>query len=99
MQKYVEAMVGGGLLPEDIQTTRFSEHIVHFDENIAYGLGILKRSTFYGHNGSLPGFTTSMYHSPEKICTVIISFNSQLEDTIPDQLFARFVEILYGGDF
>lgn len=99
LQKYVEAMVGGGLLPDDIQTRRFSEHIVHFDENIAYGLGILKRGTFYGHNGSLPGFTTSMYHSPEKNCTVIISFNSQLEDTIPDQLFDRFVEILYGGNY
>lgn len=99
LQKYVEALVGGGLLPDDIQTIRFSEHIVHFDEKIAYGLGILKRGTFYGHNGSLPGFTSSMYHSAEKNCTVIIYFNSQLEEMIPDQLFASFMEILYGGDF
>jgi D-alanyl-D-alanine carboxypeptidase len=97
LQKYVEALVGGGLLPDDIQSVRFNEHIVHLDEKIAYGLGFLKRGTFYGHNGSLPGFTSSMYHSAEKNCTVIITFNSQLEEMIPDQLFARFMEILYRG--
>jgi D-alanyl-D-alanine carboxypeptidase len=99
LQRYVEALVGGGLLPDDMQTIRFSEHIIHLSETISYGLGFLRRGTFYGHNGSLPGFTSSMYHSPAKNCTVIIYFNSQLEEAIPDQLFARFMEILYGGDF
>ncbi len=99
LQRYVEALVGGGLLPDDMQTIRFSEHIVHLSETISYGLGFLRRGTFYGHNGGLPGFTSSMYHSPAKNCTVIIYFNSQLEEAIPDQLFARFMEILYEDDF
>jgi len=99
LQRYIEAMVGGGLLQSDMQEIRFSEHIVHLSNEISYGLGYLRRGSFYGHNGSLPGFTSSMYHSPAKNCTVIIYFNSQLNEAIPDQLIARFMEILYGDDF
>ena len=99
LQRYVEAMVGGGLLPAEMQRIRFSEHVVQLDQNIAYGLGFLRRGTFYGHNGSLPGFTSSMYHSPEKNCTVIIYFNCQLATINPDVLFAQYMEILYGADY
>lgn len=99
LQRYVEAMVGGGLLPAEMQRLRFSEHVVRLEETISYGLGFLRRGTFYGHNGSVPGFTSSMYHSPEKNCTVVIYFNSQLDEISPDVLFAKFMEILYGADF
>jgi len=64
----------------------------------SYGLCILKRGSFYGHNGGIPGFSSSMYHSKEKNCTVIIYFNCLLEIQ-PDFLFARFMNILYDESY
>lgn len=99
LQRYVEAMVSGGLLPAEMQRIRFSEHVVQLDEKTAYGLGFLRRGTFYGHNGSVPGFRSSMYHSPAKNCTVIIYFNCQLDEISPDVLFEKYMQILYGADY
>jgi D-alanyl-D-alanine carboxypeptidase len=65
---------------------------------VGYGLGLFRRGSFYGHNGSLMSFTTSMYHSNERDCSVIIYFNSMLE-LQPDFLFSRFMDILYGKNF
>ncbi|MBU1368144.1 MAG: beta-lactamase family protein [Bacteroidetes bacterium] len=97
LQHYVETLVGGGFLSDTLQQQRLSDfHMV--SPTTGYGLCILKRGSFFGHNGGLPGFTSSMYHSNEKDCTVIIYFNSQLE-LIPDYLFLRFMNIMYGNDF
>jgi D-alanyl-D-alanine carboxypeptidase len=93
LQKYVEALIGGGLLSDSLQNRRISD-MKTLAPNIGYGLGLVRRGSFYGHNGALPGFTSSMYHSIDKDCTIIIYFNSQIE-LVPDVLFARFVDILY----
>jgi D-alanyl-D-alanine carboxypeptidase len=97
LQLYVEALVGGGLLSDTLQLRRCMD-MVNIGPNVAYGLCLLRRGSFYGHNGALPGFTSSMYHSKEKACTVIIYFNCQLE-LMPDFLFNRFMSILYGEDY
>ena len=97
LQKYAEALVGGGLLSDSLQQRRLNDLKV-LSPSAAYGLCLLKRGSFYGHNGALPGFTSSMYHSNEKDCTVIIYFNCQLE-LPPDFLFARFMGILYGENY
>lgn len=97
LQKYVEALVKGSLLSDSLQQRRINE-MVDLAPGIGYGYQMLRRGSFYGHNGALPGFTSSMYHSNEKNCTVIIYFNCQLE-LAPDFLFARFMSILYNGDF
>lgn len=95
LQKYVQTLVEGGFLSENLQHKRLAE-LQYLDNNTAYGYAILKRGSFFGHNGALPGYTTSMYHSKEKNCTVIIYFNC-LTDIHPDFLFFRFMDILYGG--
>jgi len=96
LQKYVEAMVAGGYLSDTLQHRRLTDMVE--SANGGYGLCLLHRGTFYGHNGGCPGFTSSMYHSNEKNCTIIIYFNSQLTYT-PDKLFLRYVNILYGAGF
>ena len=96
LQKYVEAMVGGTFLSDTLQHRRLTDMIE--SANGGYGLCLLHRGTFYGHNGGCPGFTSSMYHSIDKNCTIIIYFNSQLPYT-PDKLFLRYVNILYGASF
>ena len=93
LQKYVEAMVRGSLLSNTMHMGRLND-IIMLSPKAGYGLCLLKRGSFYGHNGAIPGFTSSMYHSNEKNCTVIIYFNCQL-DLQPDYLFARFMSILY----
>jgi D-alanyl-D-alanine carboxypeptidase len=97
LQKYAETLVEGGLLSDSLQQRRLDD-LFMLDATTGYGLSILKRGSFYGHNGALPGFTSSMYHSIAKNCTVIIYFNCQLE-LPPDFLFFRFMDILYGNDY
>lgn len=96
LQKYVERMVLGGFLSNAMQQRRMTDMIE--SANGGYGLCILHRGTFYGHNGGYPGFTSSMYCSKDKNCTIIIYFNCQL-DYPPDNLFLRYVNILYGPNF
>jgi len=97
LQKYAESLVKGDLLPDSLHQRRCDE-MTELAPGAAYGLCLLRRGSFYGHNGGLPGFTSSMYHSLEKNCTVIIYFNCQL-DLVPDFLFARFMDILYENGF
>lgn len=97
LQKYVEALVGGGFLSDSLQFRRLNDMIL-LEPNTGYGLGIIKMGSFYGHGGTFPGFTSLMFHSNEKDCTVIIYFNCWL-DVPPGHLFARFMNILFGNDY
>jgi D-alanyl-D-alanine carboxypeptidase len=96
LQKYVEVLVEGGFLSDSLQQRRLTEMT---DIGIGgYGLCLFHRGSFYGHNGGCPGFTSSMYHSKKRNCTIIIYFNCQL-GYHPDKLFLRYVNILYGSDY
>ncbi|MFA6127174.1 MAG: serine hydrolase domain-containing protein [Bacteroidales bacterium] len=98
LQKYVETLVWGGFLPDSLQHRRLND-MINIAEGIDYGLCLARRGTFYGHNGGMPGFTSSMYHSNERDCTVIIYFNCDIEapePIVPDMLLVRFLNILYG---
>lgn len=99
LQKYVETLVVGGLLNDTLQNTRLNQHFSILDDKNSYGIGILKRGTFYGHNGGMPGYTSSMYHSNSKNCTIIIYFNCQDDDLHPDFLFHRYAHLLYGNNY
>ena len=100
LQKFAEALVGGGLLPDSLQYRRLNKDFYQMPD-VAYGLGIAKQGTFYGHSGEMPGYMTNMYHSNDKQCTIIIYYNSLLIGTEndPGKLFTRFVHILYGNNF
>lgn len=98
LQKYVQTMVEGGFLSEKLQHKRLTE-FREIRSKTSYGYAISRMGTsFFGHNGGVPGFTSSMYHSKEKNCTVIIYFNCYAEIQ-PDNLFLRFMDILYEGEF
>ena len=98
LQKYVEKLVGGGFLSDTLQHRRLNEMFVANSMFGYYGLCLSHRGSFYGNYGDQPGFISSMYHSNEKNCTVIIYFNSQLE-LKTEFLFKRFMDILYGTNF
>ncbi len=97
LQKYAETLVGGGFLSDSLQNRRLND-MIQLEPKMGYGLGIIKMGSFYGHGGTFPGFTSLMFHSNEKGCTVIIYFNCWLE-LPPGHLFVRFMDILYGNDY
>jgi D-alanyl-D-alanine carboxypeptidase len=101
LQRYAEMLVGGGFLSDTLQRKRLNEMIALNPDN-SYGLCLMRKGSFYGHTGALAGFTSSMYHSNDKNCTVVIYFNCKLYSPytlIPDYLFKRIMDILYGSDF
>ena len=83
LKDYVIAMVDGTFLSDELQQRRLSELYPCSRPDTEYGLGILKYGSYYGHTGSIPGFTSLMFYSPEKNCTMIIWFNCQLFDITP----------------
>jgi len=98
MQKYVERLVEGGFLSDSLQFRRLNKDYSELSPIQSYGLCISKLETFYGHNGIIWGYTSSMYHSIDRQCTVIIYYNvSQPSTQIPDNLFGKFFQILYAN--
>jgi len=103
LQKYVERLVAGGYLSDSLQQKRLTENFYSRPDlwlgKISYGLGLMRCGrSFFGHGGDLPGFSSIMYHSNEKDCTVILYFNTQ--DQLPSAfLLLRFMDILYGNDY
>ena len=83
LKEYVNAMVDGTFLSAELQQKRLSELYPSIRPDMDYGLGILKYGSYYGHTGSIPGFTSLMFYSLEKNCTMIIWFNCQLLDITP----------------
>ena len=103
LQKYVETLVGGGFLSKTLQQKRLTENFYNSPDlwlgKISYGLGLMRCGrSFFGHGGDLPGFSSSMYHSNEKNCTIILYFNTQ--DHVPSALLMlQYLNILYGEDY
>jgi D-alanyl-D-alanine carboxypeptidase len=96
LQQFVERLVKGGFLPDSLQYRRLNKDFQTMSVIQSYGLGLSKLGTFYGHNGVVWGYTSSMWHSLDKQCTVIIYYNTcQVPQQWPDNLFLRFMEILY----
>jgi len=103
LQKYVEALVHGDFLSSSLQQKRLTENFYGRPDlwmgRITYGLGMMRCGrSFYGHGGDLPGFSSTMYHSNEKDCTIVLYFNTQ-DDYPSGLLFFRYLDILFGTDY
>lgn len=102
LQKYVEELVSGEFLSDALQQKRLTENFYGSPDlwggNMSYGLALMRCGSFFGHGGDLAGYTSSMYHSNEKDCTIVLYFNTQ-DDYPSALLFLRFLKILYGEDY
>ena len=88
-------LVGGGFLSPELQQRRLSSMIpMENPWGVTYGIGMMEYNGFYGHNGSLPGYTSLMIHSPSKNCTIVIWYNSQLADN-PTNLLTIIPHLIY----
>jgi D-alanyl-D-alanine carboxypeptidase len=71
---YVHALVGGGLLSDQLQRRRL-DSIPPPDpdapDSAAYGLALARFGPMLGHDGSLPGYQSFMGHDPDRGITLI----------------------------
>ena len=76
LKRFAKALYNGELISEEtheeqIQTLPMDDH----PEEVRYGLGIMQIGDFYGHNGTIFGFSTEMFYLPEKDAVIIINVN------------------------
>ncbi len=77
---YVKAMVGGGLLDRKLTAARIASVQPSDPTNPAsagYGWAIAQFGTYYGHDGSLPGFQSFMGYDPQSKTSLIVLTNLQ----------------------
>ncbi len=97
LQAYVEALVKGRFLSDTLQQRRLNDMITTSTIS-KYGLCLARLTSFYGHNGEVWGYTSSMWHSPKHDCTIIIYYNcDRISIYNPDNLAGKFLIILYGS--
>ncbi|MCE1246354.1 MAG: beta-lactamase family protein [Firmicutes bacterium] len=95
---YIRAIGDGTLISSEMQAERltFNPYTIVKDR-YGYGLGVSWVNGYIGHNGSIPGYNSSAYYSPDSDTTVIIFAN---EWKIPnlnlgtDTIFVRLGKIL-----
>ena len=65
-----------------------------------YGLGIFEVQGFIGHDGAIYGFSTAMFHLPEKDATIVVVGNQSTNFTTPSlDAFIRIAQLLFPGRF
>jgi len=75
LARYVEALVEGELLGEQMQRERIASVQPIDPDSPAYGQAIVKYGELYGHTGELPGYNTFMGHDPDRDLTLIVWAN------------------------
>ncbi|MDN5861761.1 MAG: beta-lactamase family protein, partial [Pseudonocardia sp.] len=75
LTRFVQALVGGGLLSPQLQQARL-DSIRPVDpadpDGAGYGLALARFGPFYGHTGELPGFNTFTGYDPQRKITVVV---------------------------
>jgi len=76
LEKYARALYQGALLSRETQQKRLETEVFKGAPPILqYGEGILKQGEFYGHNGTIFGFSTEMYYLPAEDSVIVINVN------------------------
>lgn len=95
LQIWAKALTEGTLLSDTMQAERVKFVPTFVTDKLSYGLGMLNVDGFWGHNGGIPGFNTSMYRSLEKDALFIISVNMYLDGGASDKIYTQLVKAIY----
>ncbi len=100
MKVYAKALYQGVLLSSETHAKQLDANA--FDGNpewIRYGSGILDLGGFWGHNGTIFGFSSEMFYYPPKDAVIIININRLDEDDISmsTNFFLKLAPILFPG--
>jgi D-alanyl-D-alanine carboxypeptidase len=73
--RLVRALVGGGLLPPELQVQRLAS-VRPVDPadpaSAGYGMALARFGPLYGHTGELPGYNSFLGHDPHRDVTVVV---------------------------
>lgn len=76
LEKYARALYQGTLLSKETQQKRLETEIFKgAPPLLQYGEGIIKQGEFYGHNGTIFGFSTEMFYLPAEDAVIVINVN------------------------
>jgi D-alanyl-D-alanine carboxypeptidase len=99
---YAKQLADGTILKPRTQR----ERLEFVDNNLSpvlttgYGLGIFDIQGFVGHDGAIYGFSTAMFHLPQKDATIVVVGNQSTNFTTPSlDAFIRIAQLLFPGRF
>ena len=97
LRTYVRALYTGELLTPELQKERMHTSGINGSQIVKYGEGIGQVGKFWGHNGTIMGFSTEMYYLPEKDAVIIICVNKLDKDDVSmtSNLFAAVTKIIF----
>jgi D-alanyl-D-alanine carboxypeptidase len=82
LKKWGHALfTGDGILKPSTEKLRRDSLITNIPPmtpTAAYGVGIGNRNGWWGHDGEIPGYTTSLFHNDELDTTIIVEVNSDV---------------------
>jgi D-alanyl-D-alanine carboxypeptidase len=102
LARYAKALADGTILSARTQRERLEIVNVPLSPALTtgYGLGLLDINGFLGHDGAIYGFSTAMFHLPEKDATVVVIGNQSSNFTTPSlQAFLRIAQALFPARF
>ena len=101
LRTYGKALAAGSLLKPETQQARLQTTVLDGEPDIVpYGQGISQLGKFYGHNGTIFGFSSEMWYLPEKDALIVINVNRLDEDDESKsiEMFLRISKILFPDD-
>ena len=94
LKDFVIAMNNGYYLSDSLQDIRINNR-VHVNDFVYYTIGGFYFNGYFGHGGDIAGFSSAMFHSMEKNCTIILWYNSLLNEVRPMHQVLKFDEIIF----
>lgn len=98
LRKYARALYTGELLTPVIQKERlYTNYFKGDSKTVSYGEGIGKVGKFWGHNGTIMGFSTEMFYLPEKDAVIVISVNrlDENDKSCSGELFFALTKLMF----
>lgn len=96
-----ELATGDKLLTPELQRQRLQfVPIATAPVRVSYGLGIGSFNGWLGHNGTILGYNTAMFHEPKSRATVIVEMNrsfATLDEDHATELFLQIAKIIAPG--
>ncbi len=76
LKKYVKALYNGDLISDSLHQQQIQYNpFFGAPAWFGYGMGIVNFGGFWGHNGTIFGFSTEMYYAPDLNAVIVINVN------------------------
>jgi D-alanyl-D-alanine carboxypeptidase len=97
MMRYAEQLATGvGLAPETARLRQEWTPLSSTGVRAQYGLGVIQLGNWVGHNGSIFGYSTTVFHLPAEEASVVVMVNAADAEAVPAMgLWDGIVRLLY----